>query len=277
VSAAPRAFSAAPGAVSTAPAAQPTAVILTMVPPEYLAAYEQLDADRWERVEHGTIYAVGRFQGRHAQWTVAVTEIGPGNAVAAAEVERAVRVFSPEVVLLIGVGGGRKDVALGDVVAADAVYDYETGKATADAFVPRIKTHNPSYALVQRARRVATEGTWRERILPGCPTPPPTAFVKPIAAGSQVIADQRSATARRLDQYCGDALAVDMEGYGFLHGVYLNRDVEALVVRGISDLLSGKDEAADARWQPIAARNAAAFGFEVLSAYQPTPRRNPAG
>ncbi len=253
--------------------ANPTAVVLTMVPSEFLAAREHLGADWWERVEHGTIYDVGTFLGRHATWTVAITEIGPGNVTAAAEVERAVRVFGPELVLLVGVAGGRKDVALGDVVAADAVYDYETGKATSDGFVPRIKTQNPSYGLVQRARRVAADGAWRTRIIPACPTPPPNAFVKPIAAGSQVIADRRSAAARRLDQYCADALAVDMEGHGFLHGAYLNRGVDALVVRGISDLLSGKDEDNDARWQPVAARNAAAFAFEVLGTHQPTGLR----
>ncbi|GAA1034331.1 MULTISPECIES: tetratricopeptide repeat protein [Amycolatopsis] len=56
-----------------------------------------------------------------------------------------------------------------------------------------------------------------------------------------------------------------MEGYGFLHGAYANDAVDALVVRGISDLLSGKTETADQEWQPAASQHAAAFAFELLA------------
>jgi hypothetical protein len=40
--------------------------------------------------------------------------------------------------------------------------------------------------------------------------------------------------------------------------------VAALVIRGISDLLTGKNTADDEYWQPAAARHAAAFAFELL-------------
>jgi len=49
-----------------------------------------------------------------------------------------------------------------------------------------------------------------------------------------------------------DALAVEMEGYGFLRQTHANQQVNALVVRGISDLIEGKDEADKQNWQAIA-------------------------
>jgi nucleoside phosphorylase len=178
--------------------------------------------------------------------------------------ERAAATFAPEVAMFVGIAGGRKDVRRGDVVAADAVYDYESGKDSDNLYLPRIKTAAPSFALVQRAQAVVRHTRWQERIMPAPPTSRPSAFVKPIAAGGKVVAHDRSSTAQFLAAYCGDALAVDMESYGFLRGAYVNDGVATLVVRGISDLLSDKTAANDGQWQLPAARNAAAFAFEVL-------------
>lgn len=74
-------------------------------------------------------------------------------------------------------------------------------------------------------------------------------------------------TAQRLRHYCGDAVAVEMEGYGFLHGAYMEEGTHALVVRGISDLLDDKTGGSDERWQPIAAAHAAAFAAEFLARF----------
>jgi nucleoside phosphorylase len=188
--------------------------------------------------------------------------------------ERAVSVFHPEIVLFIGVAGGRKDVGLGDVVIADEIYDYESGKDTADGFGPRIKTKAPAYRLVERAKSLARDNAWQHRIKPAAPENAPKAIVKPIAAGSKVIADENADTAQYLARHCGDAAAVEMEGYGFLHGAYINTGIEALVVRGISDLLSDKTEAADHHWQPVAAAHAAAFAFELVARHATKPHQH---
>jgi len=118
--------------------------------------------------------------------------------------------------------------------------------------------------VVQRARLVSRENQWQQRIRPTCPQPPPASFIKPIATGGKVVTHDRSAVARLLDQHTSDALAVETEGHGFLEGAYVNPGVDALVIRGISDLLAGKDQASDERWQPIASRHAAAFAVELL-------------
>lgn len=56
-----------------------------------------------------------------------------------------------------------------------------------------------------------------------------------------------------------------MEGHGFLLGVRMNQPTQGLVVRSISDRISDKNPESDRDWQPVAARHAAAFGFQILA------------
>jgi nucleoside phosphorylase len=239
-------------------------VVFTALDVEYEAIREYLDGPFSQREERGTLYEVGALTGVRGSWRVAVTQTGPGSTTAGVQVDRAIPIFGPEIVLFLGVAGGRKDVALGDVVAADTIYDYESGKSTLKGYQPRIRTHHCAYRLVQRARLVSRENRWQQRIRPPSPLPPPASFIKPIATGSKVVTHDRSAVARLLDQHTSDALAVETEGHGFLEGAYVNPGVDALVIRGISDLLVGKDQASDKHWQPIASRHAAAVAVELL-------------
>jgi nucleoside phosphorylase/tetratricopeptide (TPR) repeat protein len=248
-----------------------TVVICTALDIEYIAVREHLEGPFTEREERGTLYEIGTFLTDRGRWTVALAQTGAGNTQAGVQLDRAIAVFHPTLVLFVGVAGGRKDVALGDVVIADAIYDYESGKDTATDYLPRIKTAAPAHRLLNRAGKLARDNAWQQRILPTTPGNPPKAVIKPIAAGGKVIADQNSATALFLDRHCGDAAAVEMEGHGFMHGAYVNETVQALVVRGISDLLSGKTEAADQYWQPAASRHAAAFAFELLARHTTPP------
>ncbi|GHJ33179.1 hypothetical protein TPA0910_76120 [Streptomyces hygroscopicus subsp. sporocinereus] len=239
-------------------------VVLTALEVEYRAVRAHLEEPRPAPAERGALFELGLFRDGPAERMVAIHMTGPGNPGAAASVERAAALFAPRAVLFVGVAGGVKDVALGDVVAADAVYDYETGKDTETGFLPRQKTYQSAYGLVQLARLVAAGDAWQRRIPPGDGAPRPRAHVKPLAAGGRVVAHHRSDVGHRLAAGAGDALAVDMEGFGFLAGAYVNQHLDALVIRGVSDLLGDKGEAHDERWQPVASRHAAAFAFELI-------------
>ncbi len=71
----------------------------------------------------GTVYERGKFQPeRGPEWDVLVVEAGAGNSGAAAEVERAISFFHPQLALFVGVAGGLKDAQIGDIVVANKVY-----------------------------------------------------------------------------------------------------------------------------------------------------------
>lgn len=254
-----------------------TVVIVTALDIETRAVLRQLGNDWGEEVVQGTVFYTGTFE----DWFVAVVEVGPGNVGVAAIADRGIGHFKADVALFVGVAGGVKDVTLGDVVVGSKVYGYEGGKDTAYGFRPRPDLQHSAHGLEQRARAIAKRERWHERLDRSINNGSPTLFVGPIAAGEKVVASTRSTTAKFLDEYYGDSLAVEMEGRGFLEAVHIN-SILGTVIRGISDLLSGKSVADKAGWQQKAADAASAVAFEMLATLTPkapadsaTPSGNP--
>jgi nucleoside phosphorylase len=236
------------------------AVILTALEVETRAVLRHLSTWSDETVE-GTVFYCGEFAG----WRIAVAEIGPGNASAAAVGQRALSRFKPEVALFVGIAGGIKDVEIGDVAVATKVHGYESGKEDDRGFSPRPDVMNAAHAIEQCARAIRLREDWRRRLNSLIDHGKPNIVVAPIAAGEKVVATARKQVATLLKNNYGDAVAVEMEGRGFLEGVHLNRSVEGGVIRGISDLLDGKAEADRAGSQARAAGAASAVAFELLA------------
>jgi nucleoside phosphorylase len=245
----------------------PCAAILTALPVEYLEVRAHLSEIHEETHPNGTIYERGKFAADGSTWDVGIVEIGAGNPDAAVEAERAINHFKPDVILFVGVAGGIKDVALGDVVASTKVYGYESGKAE-ETFSPRPEVGLSSYSLEQRARAEARKTDWLRR-LPSAPSQSPKVYVAPIAAGGKVVASTKSEVFKLLRLNYVDAIAVEMEGFGFLKAAHANQKVSALVIRGISDLIDNKTEKDNQGYQKIAAKHASAFAFEILFKYHP--------
>jgi len=241
----------------------PCAVILTAIPVEYMAVRAHLTDLREEMHPQGTVYERGKFTANGETWDVGIVEVGAGNSSAAVEAERAIAYFQPNVIFFVGVAGGIKDVALGDVVAATKVYGYESGKAKLK-FEPRPDVGLSTYNLIQRARAEARKTDWLQRLTVSTNTAP-RVFVAPIAAGEKVVASTKSTIWKFLQSNYGDAIAVEMEGRGSLQAAHANHQVSALIIRGISDLIDGKSEADAGGSQEIAARHGSAFAFEILA------------
>jgi nucleoside phosphorylase len=244
----------------------PRAVILTALQVEFMAVRAYVAAPQEEVHPSGTIYERGTFTANGQTWNMGIVEIGAGNSGAAVEAERAIAHFKPDVILFVGVAGGIKDVVLGDVVASTKVYGYESGRA-GETFRPRSEVGLSTYGLEQRARAEARKTDWLKR-LTSSPASTPTVYVAPIAAGEKVVASTKSEVFQFLQSNYGDAIAVEMEGFGFLEAARTNQRVDALVIRGISDLIDGKAAVDRSGSQQVAARHASAFAFELLSKYQ---------
>ncbi|MFC0320731.1 5'-methylthioadenosine/S-adenosylhomocysteine nucleosidase family protein [Olivibacter oleidegradans] len=206
----------------------------------------------------GSIYNKGIYQANE----VLIVETGAGNVRSADETGRAIEFFKPDYVFFVGVAGGLKDVKIGDVVASSKVIGFEMGKDDTE-FKPRLDTIPSSYLLEQIAKHVKREGQWRQ-LLKVENKEEPEALVQPIAAGEKVVSSNQSVAFSYLKNYCSDAVAVEMEGNGFLLAARPYH-AHAIEVRGISDLIENKTEADAGGSQPRAAANAAAFCFEMIN------------
>jgi nucleoside phosphorylase len=208
--------------------------------------------------ETGTVYEVGEVSFGDSYKQVAIIETGAGNNRAADETNRGIAFFKPDYVFFVGIAGGIKDVNLGDVVAATKVIGYEGGKVEGH-HKPRPDTITCSYELEQIARSVSRSNNWHT----GLDSLTPDSIVGPIAAGEKVLAHDKSDVVARIKEYASDAIAVEMEGIGFLVAARPHK-AQAIVIRGISDLIEGKAEADKGGSQPIAAKAAAAFAFAMI-------------
>ncbi|MFF9280894.1 5'-methylthioadenosine/S-adenosylhomocysteine nucleosidase [Streptomyces griseosporeus] len=234
-----------------------TAVVLTALPVEYDAVAAHLtDAEEKEH-RNGTRVDIGRLDG--TAWRVAVAELGEGALNTAALATQLVDWLRPEVLLFVGVAGGlRKDLEIGDVVVGTKVYAIQGGKQTPEGFHTRPEVWHGSHRLVQAARSALRE------------LKDVRAHRKPIAVGDVVLADDRSAIAEFIRQHYNDAYAIEMEGSGASHAALINGQLDALVIRGISDHADARKAEADASGsQELAATQAARVAIAVLRKQQP--------
>ena len=236
---------------------RPTVLVLTALPLEYAAVRAHVD-EREELVHRdGTRVEKGRLPG--TPWHVALAELGMGAERAAALTTQLINWLDPEAVFFVGVAGSLKDdVEIGDVVVGTKVYEIHGGKQTPAGFQVRPESLPGSHALVQAARSAVRD------------MPDVRAHLLPIATGDVVLADATSEIARFIRRNYNDAGAIEMEGSGAAHAAHLNGQLNALVIRGISDRADAEKHKADASGsQKRAAEQAAAVTVAVLHKHRP--------
>jgi nucleoside phosphorylase len=240
----------------------PTAVLCTPIDVEREAVLGLLRGRSIaDRERNGVLYRTTEYEARDGCWNLALAMGGRGNAPAAAAVEHAVAAWRPQILVVCGVAGGLRNSRIGDVVAATKVYGYESGQDTDEGWLPRPESAPVSFAMHQMAMLVSEKGEWTE---PLGSAAPPRVFHRPIASGSNVVTGSESETAQRIARYSGDAQCVDTESYGAMVAAARHSSVAAIVVRGVSDLLQGKDKEKDLHDQPRAARNATVFALALV-------------
>ncbi|MFM9609716.1 nucleosidase [Streptomyces sp. V2] len=239
-----------------------TAVILTALPVEYDAVHPYLNDPTEITLPDGTRLEQGRLEG--TDWTIALAELGEGALTTAILAKQIINELHPEALLFVGVAGGLKDdLELGDVVVGTKVYAVQGGKLTPEGHLERPESWHGSHALVQAARSALRDLR-----------PDVRGHRKPIACGDVVLADQRSDFAARIRRSYSDAYAIEMEGSGASHAAHLSGQLDALVIRGISDFADPAKHEADASGsQEHAADQAAKVAITILRKHQPrTPQ-----
>jgi len=249
------------------------AIILTARPGEYAEVRGRLpDGSEIREPGTGIRYHAAALSAHQLRWKVNVFEIGMGNTTAAALTALAVDRFEADVVMFVGVGAGvkPKQQRPGDVLVVSSAYNGHAGKyhqtdAGVSVFQSRPVSRPANSALVQLAKSVQHRpaGSWtftRPRHM--------NVSVGPIASTEAVVADNASDIYQRIITTLGDAEGIDMESYGVFESA-ATFGVPAIAVRGLSDFVQEKGIESDKKWQPIAARHAAAVALEMLMSAHP--------
>ncbi len=253
------------------------ALIVTALPLEMEAVLDHLTDVGSTRGDAGAVYEAGLFRDADEEWLIVVCVTGAGTHPAEMAAIDAHYDFDEfDVQMVVGVAGSRKSEApIGSVIAADQVYNPYSGKASEGEWSARPRVILANYRLVELARKICRNKQWLTRV-GGSPEPErsppeqdatgtdPIVLVAPIVSTEAVLDDRHSDLAKLISKNYGDTYAVEMEGYGAQFAAH-RRETPGIVVRGISDMAESKSGDADARNQPVAARRAAAFAFEVLS------------
>ena len=216
----------------------------------------------------GTDYNRGFFTTPSSNIKVIVGRTGQTNTNAALETERALQHFKPSHAFYVGIAGGLKDVKVGDIVIGTNVIGYERGKAENGIFKPRSQFGASSYDLERAATSFATSISWKAistSLVDSQFAPKISVFSGTIASGEKVDASYKSSLHKHIKLIASHALAIEMEGLGFLTVCMTRPSVRSLLLRGISDLVNDKGEMDENGSQPYASKNVAAFLFGLIS------------
>ncbi|NUN99366.1 MAG: 5'-methylthioadenosine/S-adenosylhomocysteine nucleosidase [Saprospiraceae bacterium] len=237
-------------------------LILTPISVEHKAILANLTSPV-DKIVEGSRYVSGDFLGKHGKVEVFTQQTGSGNSTIALATEKAIRNIQPMVIILAGIAGGVKDVAIGDVVVGTKFYGYESGKETETGFVVRPEAGSYSKDLLAIAQSVAGNDRWKNRVPAGAAAAAKVIF-GPIASGDKVVAANDGTIARLLKQSFNDTTALEMESNGFGQAMQYHPGIRFINIRGVSDLLGGKSKSDAEGSQERASANMAAFIFELL-------------
>ncbi|MDH5718754.1 MAG: 5'-methylthioadenosine/S-adenosylhomocysteine nucleosidase [Spirochaetia bacterium] len=243
-------------------------LILTALEVERDAVIRNLNGVKLEKhPEVATDYFRGFFSSQSGNINVIVGRTDQTNIQAALETERALQYYKPSHAFYVGVAGGLKDVKVGDIVIGSEVIGYERGKAEERLFKPRPQFGASSYDLEQAANSFAISGSWKtiSKSLVDANFAPEISIISgTIASGEKVDASYKSELHKYIQLNASHALAIEMEGLGFLTVCRTRPSVKSLLLRGISDLVNDKGEMDGKGSQIYASKNVSTFLFGLI-------------
>ena len=166
--------------------------------------------------------------------------------------------------------GTKKEQSYGDILIAEAAYDYGSGKITETETGERIFT--PSYsqiridaalhALVQRWERDQLRTDIIKRAWYAEQATAPRLIIGLLASGAAVV--QSQALVDDILEKSRKAVGIDMEAYGIFHAAHLATSPrpKVLVAKSVSDFA---DKRKNDKWQQYAAFTSARFIREFFT------------
>lgn len=246
----------------------PLVIILTALPLEGKAVLSHLKEVQNFTGKSKNTYKLGKFFSDDQDYLVVLGITGPGNEASSDYVVSLRDDFAEiDLILFVGIAGSlKKDVKIGDVIVANIVYSYQSASAGLE-MISRPRTKEPQNSFIQAASITSVDDGWLKRINIKEQNPqntPPQVIIKPIASGEHVVKNIDSPSYKYIKENFADACACETEGYGFQRKVN-DLNIPGIVIRGISDVCENKEVTDTQGWQKMAALNASAFAFEILS------------
>lgn len=232
----------------------PRLALLCAVPTEHAVIRRFCTDLKWDnqlQCERGVLTS-----GPYA-WDVAVHATGQTNSAAGAATAAILRSFRPALAIFVGIAGGFGEKGLDhlDVVAVASVHLYRSGAAH-DLPRSRPRSRNSDQQILDRIALLAQAE----------PLADINVHIGDVVSGDELLRSLKSETYKLIRKRYDQALAIEMEGHGFLEAAGRER-VPAVVLRGISDLLTDKSLTTDSAHQPAATTNAMQLAMALLGTY----------
>jgi len=243
---------------------QASIVIITPIQEEYAAVRTHLQKVKaYIDKQTDLHYEIGEFEGQKGTHRIAIFQKGKGTVEITLATERAIQSLNPSYIFLVGTAGGLKKVSIGDIVIGTKGYNYESGRELATHFSPTPKVSESSETLISLARTIHHQGHWKKRLLTNAKDF--KVVEGPIVSGEKVVETDKTNLYKILRQNYRDAVALEMEAYGFLKTANSYKTAQCLIIRSVSDLLGDKEIANQKGSREVASANAAAFAFELIA------------
>lgn len=191
---------------------------------------------------------------------------GMGRAKATSATNDAIRAWHPAYVMLVGIAGGLVgEVALGDILIADQVADYEVQKVFEGRKLPSVRweAHRADARLLGFAASFADDG-WMQSVRDKRPCDGDCRrHTGTVATGDKVVTADK--LLRTYKKTWPKLIGVEMEAGGVALAAFESPHKPGFfMVRCVSDLAGNKDEPDVANWRPYACHAAAAYAISLL-------------
>ena len=224
-------------------------VIQVAVPDEKRRAYQILDLaennDKYLRA-YGLSYQETDYKDQHI---VIVSQVTMGMAEAARTTTSAILAFRPKAVVMIGICAGKRDKTnLGDLIVANNVFDYSSGKLYKNELEHRPQpiaidanlSHFVNSSLINQSDMIfaAMNQKFTGSPLSGCKI----RFTS-MGSGPWVV-DNPNVFEEIRSHIVGDCIALDMEAYAVAAAAHQMK-IPWLIIKSVQDFADGKKESTE--------------------------------